>query len=212
MGGAAVQKTCLKCGHTAAADPKPMAECPRCGAIYLRVEEAMARAQQQAPKAPEEVGGLRRKLRAKSTLIGVLLLALALFSGAAYWIIPTSEQRQAARVLKAEQDERDAAAAVAEAERVRELTEYIAQQRSQKRSEPRRSEWDGAYYEVQRLLKRTAHDPSSIEMLPCTLAVETAAGWLTTCEFRGRNALGALVLERAQFVIKNGDAVQIGNR
>lgn len=37
-----MDKTCLKCGHTADVTDETLAECPKCGAIYAKVEAAAA--------------------------------------------------------------------------------------------------------------------------------------------------------------------------
>lgn len=38
-------KTCLKCGAESEVDDSALADCPKCGAIYARVEEAMKKAE-----------------------------------------------------------------------------------------------------------------------------------------------------------------------
>jgi predicted nucleic acid-binding Zn-ribbon protein len=53
-----MNKTCLKCNHTAEVDDNPLAECPKCGAIYSRVEaleqrKVEERQQQEAKEARE---------------------------------------------------------------------------------------------------------------------------------------------------------------
>lgn len=45
-----VMKTCLKCSYTRKPDDTaPMAECPRCGAVYAKVEQAAAQGKQLRP-------------------------------------------------------------------------------------------------------------------------------------------------------------------
>lgn len=43
-----MEKTCLKCGAVADPGDEPFAACPRCGAIYRKVEEAVAQREQKA--------------------------------------------------------------------------------------------------------------------------------------------------------------------
>lgn len=45
-------KSCLKCGHKAAFDGTPPLDCPNCGAIYSKVEEALRSGATIRPKPP----------------------------------------------------------------------------------------------------------------------------------------------------------------
>lgn len=113
------------------------------------------------------------------------------------------QQAQAGQA-KLAAEEKAAQDAVAEAKR-----RARAQLEARIGKEPVPSNWDGAYYEVERLLKRTAHDPDSIDMEPCTKAVVTETGWRTRCAFRGRNAFGGLILTEGVFEIRHGEAYEI---
>lgn len=100
------------------------------------------------------------------------------------------------------------------AEKERVLREAAEKQRSAERAivarigeKPVASAWDGSYYEVERYLKRVAHDPDSIDMAGCSEALQTDAGWTVRCEYRGRNAFGGLILKNGLFVIKHGQVV-----
>ncbi len=73
--------------------------------------------------------------------------------------------------------------------------------------QPEQSAWDGSYYEVERYLKRVAHDPDSIDVSACTKAVPTEKGWAIRCEYRGKNAFGGLILKNGLFVVKHGAVV-----
>lgn len=45
-------KTCLKCDHTRSADdPPPLTECPKCGAVYAKLEALVAAGTQIRPAA-----------------------------------------------------------------------------------------------------------------------------------------------------------------
>lgn len=64
------------------------------------------------------------------------------------------------------------------------------------------SEWDGSVYEVMAAVKVQMHDPSSFQHVSTTYEVigdNTAA---VTMVFRGRNAFGALILQKALVVIE----------
>jgi hypothetical protein len=64
------------------------------------------------------------------------------------------------------------------------------------------SAWDGGCLAIESALKRTAHDPSSIDVENCTDPVlYERQCWVTTCDVRGRNAFGAMILQRKQFSI-----------
>lgn len=66
------------------------------------------------------------------------------------------------------------------------------------------SPFDGGDFRIERELKKRAHDPGSIEVTNCTsplLYADTC--WNTTCDVRGKNAFGALVLSRRRFSISS---------
>lgn len=65
---------------------------------------------------------------------------------------------------------------------------------------PALSTWDGEVIGAERHLKQSAHDPSSIDVADCSEPQLTKDRcWLTTCNVRGRNTYGALVLSRWRF-------------
>lgn len=72
---------------------------------------------------------------------------------------------------------------------------------------PRKSSWDGSYFEVQNYLEGILHDPDSLELLPCGDPVETEIGWLVRCPYRAKNAFGGKVLEESLFLILNGRVI-----
>lgn len=72
---------------------------------------------------------------------------------------------------------------------------------------PVASAWDGAYYEVERYLQKIAHDPDSIDMDACSKPLEKDVGWVVRCDYRGKNAFGALIRKSGVFVIKHGEVV-----
>lgn len=63
---------------------------------------------------------------------------------------------------------------------------------------------DATYILVEHTVKKTAHDPGSVSVEPdaCSrTGGEPDTGWLVTCEYRGKNAMGATVLESGTFRI-----------
>lgn len=66
---------------------------------------------------------------------------------------------------------------------------------------PQLSPWDGGSFEVERFVKETAHDPSSVEVSRCTQPRLTDKCWELTCDVRGRNAFGAMVLDHKTFYV-----------
>jgi hypothetical protein len=65
---------------------------------------------------------------------------------------------------------------------------------------PENSAWDGSIVGLEDALKETAHDPDSIEIAGCTKAVLTGeACWVFRCKVRGRNMLGARILQTRTF-------------
>ena len=62
------------------------------------------------------------------------------------------------------------------------------------------SAWDGECIGIKSAIKRVAHDPDSIDVENCTGPVLTDDNcWVTTCDVRGKNAFGALILNRKKF-------------
>jgi hypothetical protein len=60
--------------------------------------------------------------------------------------------------------------------------------------------WDRGNFELEGQLKRTAHDPSSIDVENCTQPVlMTERCWQLTCDVLGKNAFGAQVRNRKKF-------------
>lgn len=66
--------------------------------------------------------------------------------------------------------------------------------------------WDGELVGAESYMKRTAHDPDSIDVENCTQPVLTRRFcWVSRCQVRGRNAFGAMVLNTVAFSVgRNG--------
>lgn len=75
---------------------------------------------------------------------------------------------------------------------------------------PTRSSWDGSYIEIKNYLKNNMHDPSSLDFVGCTEPFEgTNIGWLVACQYRGKNAFGALILNENWFIINSGKVIDV---
>ena len=59
----------------------------------------------------------------------------------------------------------------------------------------------GGSYAVEYFVKRQAHDPRSVESSNCTRPVLTDSCWMTTCDVRAKNLLGAMALSRNTYFI-----------
>lgn len=66
---------------------------------------------------------------------------------------------------------------------------------------PTQSGWDGSYLPVKRYLESIANDPDSIDITACTEVYNTKDGWLVGCDYRGKNAFGALIKQSNWFII-----------
>lgn len=73
---------------------------------------------------------------------------------------------------------------------------------------PIRSNWDGAYYEVQHWLEARLGDPDSLEFENCTMPTSTLEGWRVVCAWRNTNAFGAKVKSAGEFWIRQGRVVR----
>ena len=72
------------------------------------------------------------------------------------------------------------------------------------------SAWDGECGNIESALKRVAHDPGSIDVENCTDPVlYRDRCWVTTCDVRGKNAFGALVLNRKRFSISRLEVEEV---
>jgi len=67
--------------------------------------------------------------------------------------------------------------------------------------EPRQSAWDGMVAPAVGWIKDNLNDPGSYEAVGCTPPKLTDACWLTVCQFRAKNAFGALILNEYSFTI-----------
>lgn len=65
---------------------------------------------------------------------------------------------------------------------------------------PVQSAWDGSIIGLERNIKETANDPDSIDVAKCTLPeLSEKHCWVSTCNVRGKNAFGALILLRKTY-------------
>jgi hypothetical protein len=76
-------------------------------------------------------------------------------------------------------------------------------------TKPKKSLRDGSYSSIKNHLKSIAHDPDSITISGCTEVYYTNKGWLIGCNFRGKNAFGALIHISKWFTILNLKVVKV---
>ena len=75
---------------------------------------------------------------------------------------------------------------------------------------PRRSNWDGSYYEVEKYLERAMHDPDSLKFENCSQVYKIKEkGWGVLCVYRGKNAFGGMVKNSNWFIIRNNSVVDV---
>lgn len=80
-----MSRKCLKCGHVnEAPSDDPLSECPKCGAIYARVEEAL-KARAATSTGPRAAGGGFKidlsDVRVRYALVAVFCFSLGVFAG-----------------------------------------------------------------------------------------------------------------------------------
>jgi hypothetical protein len=68
--------------------------------------------------------------------------------------------------------------------------------------------WDGELVGSESYISRTAHDPDSIDVENCTVPKLTDDCWITICDVRGKNAFGALVLNRYKFSVGKNNEIR----
>ncbi len=74
---------------------------------------------------------------------------------------------------------------------------------------PIQSAWDGSYYPVEKYLKRVMHDPDSLKFKGCTKVFKQETGWMVGCQYRGKNAFGAMILNANWFTIRQGTVINV---
>lgn len=114
----------------------------------------------------------------------------------------SAAEKQASAARKRSREERAAAAKAEKAEKDRQLQEIVEQADAEFCGPaPKRSAWDGVYAGLKDAVKSAAHDPDSIDFVGCTDLVKKRPRpcWVTSCRYRGKNALGAKVLATEVF-------------
>jgi hypothetical protein len=77
---------------------------------------------------------------------------------------------------------------------------------------PKQSGWSGMVYAAEGYIKEHMHDPDSYEGVGCTDPALTNRCWVTVCQYRGKNAFGAIVLNQTRFIIgRSVDAPSLGD-
>lgn len=67
--------------------------------------------------------------------------------------------------------------------------------------------WGGVPFAVERIVKKSAHDPDSIDFDRCSKPRFSDNGWSVTCTYRGNNAFGGKVLEKKKFTIRHNAVI-----
>ena len=74
---------------------------------------------------------------------------------------------------------------------------------------PKRSGWDGSYYEVKQYLEDIARDPDSLDIDACTKVYKNKGGWLVGCDYRGRNGFWGMTRQSNWFTIRHGQVIKM---
>lgn len=70
--------------------------------------------------------------------------------------------------------------------------------------------YENIYIEVKDYLKQNMHDPSSLEFKSCTdVFRKSEKGWMVACQYRGKNAYGATVINTNWFIIRQGKVINV---
>lgn len=177
-------RTCLKCGHiNPKADGGYLEACPQCGAIYTKVERALAARRAEEPPADATparrvaagVAGAGRKLNEwmMGLLLALVLVLLSVWIYQEFWGVTAKQRRSRAM---------NAATKVAD------------------RPVVSNSGWDGSVHQVERYLKRNLKDPSSLNVIEWGNVVPGAdGGFVVRVKYRAKNSFGGYVIEHQVF-------------
>lgn len=209
-------KTCLKCGHVStASDTRLEAECPRCGAIYAKVEKAMA-ARSAAPTTPE---GKPKRITPKPGARLLILCAIA--ASLIGYLLYTDHQKDIEAKARAE---RLAAYEAAQEKARQQQREAVFQARVREEAARRAamspfeireesvkgqfSPWDGSHIATKAAIKARMHNPDSFEHVKTTYFDNGSGNGLTIqTVFRGTNSFGAIVMNVAIAKVDDTGAV-----
>ena len=179
-------RTCLKCGHiNPKADGGYLEACPQCGAIYTKVERALAARRAEEPPADATPArrvaagavGAARKPKRNEWMVG-LLLALLLV------LVPMWIYQEVWGVTAKQRRSKSTNAAMREADRP-----VVSN-----------SGWDGSVHQVERYLKRNLKDPSSLNVIEWGNVVPGAdGGFVVRVKYRAKNSFGGYVVEDQVF-------------
>ena len=192
-------RTCLKCGHiNPKADGGYLEACPQCGAIYTKVERALAARRAEEPPADATPArrvaagavGAARKPKRNEWMVG-LLLALLLV------LVPMWIYQEVWGVTAKQRRSKATNAAMREADRP-----VVSN-----------SGWDGSVHQVERYLKQNLKDPSSFEAIEWSPVVKGADdSFMVRVKYRAKNSAGSYVIEQKVFHLdSNGAVMGVGN-
>ena len=159
--------------------------CPQCGAIYTKVERALAARRAEEPPADATPArrvaagavGAARKPKRNEWMVG-LLLALLLV------LVPMWIYQEVWGVTAKQRRSKATNAAMREADRP-----VVSN-----------SGWDGSVHQVERYLKRNLKDPSSLNVIEWGNVVPGAdGGFVVRVKYRAKNSFGGYVIEHQVF-------------
>ncbi len=201
-----MSRTCLKCGHVRAeSDAGTEAECPRCGAIYVKVEAAMAG--RAAASTLSERSPNRSTPRLSTRLFVLCVVAGGLI---AYAVYANNQRRLGAEIKTTEQAAQRAAKEAADAKARQQQREAAVEMRAREEAERRaamspiqvRQEgikgqlnlWDGSHNAAEAAIKARMHNPDSYKHVKTAYSDNGIGRGLTVqTTFRGTNSFGAIV-------------------
>lgn len=175
-------RTCPKCGYIRKPeDQAPQYECPACGVIYDRYDP-VSTYQRRRATILARIAAARESGDIPWKPIGwTLCCALIAFSLIDHTWGTAAEQRKT-RI------EREAAAAI-------------------QRGEVSNSAWNGSVYQVEQYLRARLHDPSSFEAVHWSPVQRRDGQYVVSLRYRAKNALGAMVVNDATFVLNSSGVV-----
>jgi predicted nucleic acid-binding Zn-ribbon protein len=214
--------TCLKCGHVHLAGGAPPLACPNCGAVYAKVQQAMA-AKASLVAAVPPAPPLSGQDAVVLTRPVAVLLAVVLSLGA--YAIYDNERRKGAKVAaESQRVEERRARDVAERQEAAARWEEESRQRREKEAAKRAamtpadlrreqiaqqfSGWDGSHTATEQAIRARMNNPDSYQHVVTTYVDHgPGRGMRVTTKFRGTNGFNAVVVNFAVAEVDESGAV-----
>lgn len=205
-----MSKACQKCGHVRTeSDSGPETECPRCGAIYAKVEMALAAKATESSNPKPTPKPKVRIADHRLFVLCIVAMCLIVYSVYAYHqrkiaVAVKAREQSEQRALREAADrlaERQKREAAAEARAASEAERRAARTPSQVREEKLREQfsiWDGSHNATEAAIKARMHNPDSYKHVK-TVYSDSGYGKGLTIQttFRGTNAFGGVVTNLA---------------